>query len=185
MSAKSGRSAYVALLRAVNVGGRNRLPMSDLVAMFEEAGCREVRTYIASGNVVYSATRACAERVPRAVARAIKERFGFESPVIVRTGAEMAAAAREHPHADGAAAEKLLHVMFLEGTPAPERIRALDPRRSPGDEFEVRGREVYVRYAQGAGETKLTNTCLEKALGTAGTMRNWRTVRKLAEMAAL
>jgi uncharacterized protein (DUF1697 family) len=77
----------------------------------------------------------------------------------------------------------LLHVAFLAEKPDARRVAALDPARSPGDSFKVRGREVYLYLANGAGKTKLSNGYLESTLGTTSTMRNWRTVLKLSEMA--
>ena len=76
----------MALLRGINVGGKNMLPMGALVEFFEGAGCTEVRTYINSGNVVFAASAAAAKKVARAVEGEIEKRFGFRSPVVIRTG---------------------------------------------------------------------------------------------------
>ncbi len=180
-------STHVALLRAINVGGNNMLPMRELVEIFTEAGCADVRTYIQSGNVVFSATPACAKRIPRVVPDKIAERRGFRPPVVLRTAEEIDRAASGNPFlgagataGEGGAA---LYVVFLAEAPARGLIAALDPGRSPGDSFEVRGREIYLNLTTGAADTKLTNSYFDSKLATISTVRNWRTVLKLQEMA--
>lgn len=176
-----GPEVYVGLVRAINVGGNNKLPMADLVEIFEEAGASDVRTYIASGNVVFRATLAKAQRMSNATSKAILDRFGFQAPVIIRPAAHVARVARAHPHHAPGIEDKRLHVVFLMVAPGEERVSTLDPTRFPGDAFDVRGGEIYLRLS---ADSKLTNTYFEKTLGTSGTMRNWRTVLKLAEMSA-
>ena len=168
----------VALLRGVNVGGKNILPMKELAALFVELGCRDVRTYIQSGNVVF---RAAEPPRPEVLTARIAERFGIESPVILRTHSELAAVVTRHPFTpdpDG----KLVHVMFLSGEPDADGMAKLDPRRSPPDEFAVIGLEIYLKTPQGAGNTKLTNAYFDSKLRVISTGRNWRTVLKLLEM---
>jgi uncharacterized protein (DUF1697 family) len=170
-------------LRGINVAGKNRLAMKDLVAMFAEAGCGEVLTYIQSGNVVFRATEARASRVPAVIAATISDRLGFRAPVIMRTAGELRAIARDNPFLRPGADAEALHVMFLADRPPPGKIAGLDPKRSPPDEFEVRGREIYLRCPKGVGRSKLTNQYFDTKLSTTSTMRNWRTVLKLVEMA--
>ena len=88
-SAATGEHRYVALLRGVNVGGRNKLPMADLKDLFAAAGCAAVRTYIQSGNVVFDAAHDLAEAVPEIVTLAIRRRFGYETAVVARSGEEV------------------------------------------------------------------------------------------------
>ena len=177
-------AAYVALLRGINVGGKNLLPMRQLTEMFIEAGCAEVRTYIQSGNVVFASTPGCAKRIPQLVSRGIAERFGFRAPVLLRSADELVRVAAGNPFLGGrsGADDRSLHVAFLAEAPDQRRIAALDPNRSPGDSFKVRGREIYLRLPNGVGRTKLTNAYLESTLATTSTLRNWRTVLKLLEM---
>ena len=176
-------AAYIALLRGINVGGKNMLPMRDLTRMFDGAGCADVRTYIQSGNVVFTATPACAKRLADDVAAEVEKRFGFRPGVVLRTADEIAKVAANNPLIGEGADIRLLHVAFLAEKPDARRAAALDPARSPGDVFNVRGREVYLYLANGAGKTRLSNAYLESKLGTTSTMRNWRTVLKLSEMA--
>jgi uncharacterized protein (DUF1697 family) len=173
---------HVALLRGLNVGGKNLLPMERLARMFEALGCRAVRTYIQSGNVLFAAGAALARRVPAAVRAAIRAEVGLEVPVIVRTADELAAVARGNPFLDAGADPKTLHVAFLAEAPAPARVAALDPRRSPPDEFVVRGREIYLRLPNGVGRTRLTNAYFDSQLDTVSTLRNVNTVQKLVEL---
>ncbi len=177
---------HVALLRGINVGGKNKLLMRDLAAMFSEAGCDEVRTYIQSGNVVFRAGPALVRRVPDLVSEAIAARFGYRVPVVTRTAGELAAIIPANPF-PGVAAEvgrlSQLHVGFLADRPEAAAIDALDPDRSPPDEFVVIGREVYSYCPQGFAGTKLTTRFFESKLSTTMTARNWKTVMKLHELA--
>ena len=177
----TGELRYIALLRGVNVGGRNKLPMADLRAIFTEAGCAAVQTYIQSGNVVFEAAPGLAESLPEIVTAAIQRRFGFESAVVIRTGEELRQVVASNPF-DTTGDPRLLHVAFLGEAPSDEAVARLDPERSPQDAFVVRGRHVYLHYPNGVAGSKLTNEYLAAQLGTASTMRNWRTVLTLLEM---
>jgi uncharacterized protein (DUF1697 family) len=173
---------YVALLRGINLGGKNRLPMADLAAMCTEAGCSHVRTYIQSGNVIFTAAPGCADRLPRGLAARIEQRFGFRTSVVCRTAAELHRVATGNPFLRADVETETLHVAFLADAPGKRLIAALDPRRSPGDFFQVRGQEIYLRLPNGVARTKLTNAYFDSMLATTSTLRNWRTVLKLIEM---
>lgn len=175
-------AAYVALLRGINVGGKHCLPMKDLAALFEQAGCRAVRTWIQSGNVVFRAPASVARLAPALVERAIRERYGFAAPVIARSAAELREVVERNPFA-GAADDRHLHVVFLAAKPTAARVAALDPDRSPPDEFRVAAREIYLRCPDGIGRTRLTNAWFDAGLATVSTTRNWNTVRNLLELA--
>ena len=174
---------YVALLRGVNVGGKNMLPMKDLALVFARAGCSGVRTYIQSGNVLFNAPRAVAAGLPDLVCGRIAEQFGCRTPVLLRTVSELANVVRCNPFLEAGAQENHLHVMFLESQPDDARVAALDPDRSPPDAFTVRGREIYLQCPNGMAKTKLSNAWFDSRLATVSTGRNWRTVLKLFEMA--
>ena len=181
-AARGAAKAYVALLRGVNVGGNNLLPMRDLAKLFTAAGCDRVSTYIQSGNVVFSATADVAARVPAAVGDAVERRFGFRVPIVIRTTDELRDVIRVNPFLDRGADPSALYVAFLADAPSARSIATLDPKRSPPDAFEVRGREIYLHYAKGAGKTKLTNAYFDSKLDTISTARNWRTTQKLLEL---
>ena len=173
----------VALLRGINVGGKNLLPMTDLARLFEQAGCAGVRTYIQSGNVLFTASQARTVKLPGVIAAGIAERFGFQVPVLLRTAAELGETIRQNPFLQAGAPENWLHVLFLANQPDARRVAALDPLRSPPDAFAVRGREIYLQCPNGVGNTKLTNAYFDSRLATVSTGRNWRTVLKLFELA--
>ena len=180
-SVPGGEQRYVALLRGVNVGGKNKLPMADLRDIFAGVGCAAVQTYIQSGNVVFEAGQDLAERVPGIVTQAIRQRFGYETVVVVRSGEELRQVADSNPF-DTSGDPRFLQVAFLEDTPGAEAVSRLDPKRSPPDAFAVQGRNVYLHYPNGVARSKLTNEYLASRLQTASTMRNWRTVLTLLKM---
>ena len=176
-------ATYVALLRGINVGGKNKLPMRDLSAMFTGAGCEAVETYIQSGNVVFEAGAALAARVPTLIASGIEERFGYRVPVVVRTVEELRDIVRGNPFLSTGVDAGRLHVAFLTHVPESDRVARLDPDRSPPDVFEVRGLEIFLYYPNGLARSKLTNTYFDSRLATTSTVRNWRTVLALLTMA--
>jgi uncharacterized protein (DUF1697 family) len=174
---------YVGLLRGINVGGKNMIPMTDLVSMFAEAGCMDVRTYIQSGNVIFRAAPEECSRLPGRITAAIAKRFGYSVPLVLRTTEELASVISNNPFLRVGAAEDELHVVFLADLPAAGCVAALDPNRSPPDAFVVSGREVYLRLPNGAARTRLTNAYFDSKLATTSTGRNWRTVIKLLGLA--
>lgn len=176
-------STHVALLRGVNVGGKNRLPMKDLRAMFALAGCEAVATYIQSGNVVFKARAHLATRIPTLIASGIEERFGYRVRVLVRTLDELRDVVRANPFLGTVDDLKKLHVAFLADTPESDRVAHLDPDRSAPDAFRVRGREIFLHCPNGLARTRLTNDYFDSKLATTSTVRNWRTVLTLLKMA--
>lgn len=172
-------SVQLALLRGVNVGGKNKLPMKDLAAIFEKAGCEDVRTFIQSGNVIFTAGPKVLKGLSAGIAAEIMRRFGYTTPVILRSAEQLRAAVTSNPF-EGV--EENLHVMFLHNRPSAQQIALLEPDRSPGDRFHVLGAEIYLHLPNGAGTTKLTNAWFDSRLATISTMRNWRTVTKLIEL---
>ena len=173
---------YVALLRGINVGGKNKLPMKDLVTMFEQAGCSDVATYIQSGNVVFDAAASLAKSMPAVIHDAIAERFGYDVPVVTRTGAQVTRVLESNPF--DCVPENEVHVFFLSKKPAAAKVAALDLERSPPDELRVIGQELYLHCRTGMAKTKISNVWLDRQLGVVSTARNWRTTQKLAELAA-
>ena len=168
----------LALLRGVNVGGNNLIPMKQLAELCSKTlGWVDVSTYIQSGNVVFTSSEPKAADV---LSAAIARRFKLQIPVVTRTAKELAAVVKGNP---GPGADpKMLHVGFLSTTPTRAQVARLDPERSPGDEFKVVGAHLYLHYAAGAGKTKLTPQWIDSRLETMCTARNWRTVLTLQEM---
>jgi uncharacterized protein (DUF1697 family) len=174
---------YVALLRGINVGGKNKLPMTHLVQLFIEQGCDEVRTFIQSGNVIFNAKPEVAIVLADRITEQIAKRYAYRPPVILRTEGDMDAVVSNNPFLKRNLPEEDLHVLFLADIPKASAIGLLDSNRSPPDEFAVLGREIYLRLPNGAGTTKLTNAYFDLKLSTISTGRNWRTVTKLLELA--
>lgn len=166
----------VALLRAINVGGRNKVPMAELRSLFDGMGLGPSRTYIQSGNVFFP----CAgdpDDHATGIADAIRDRFGLEVPVVTRTVEALRAARDADPFPQAERSER--HVAFLDRLPSPEAVAQLDPDRSPGDHFAVVGREIHLWLASGMGNTKLGMDWFERRLGVKATARNWRTLEVL------
>ena len=175
---------HVALLRGINVGGRNKLPMRELAAIFADAGCTDVTTYIQSGNVVFQASAELAHRIPKLMTDGIAERFDLRVPVVTRSAAEFDQVVAGNPYLEIEPDFTRLHVAFLADHPTEAAVNALDPDRSPPDAFELHGREVYLHLPNGAARSKLTNAFFDSKLGTTSTARNWRTVLKLHDLTA-
>ncbi|MFT4157639.1 MAG: DUF1697 domain-containing protein [Microbacterium sp.] len=174
------------LLRAVNVSGRNRVPMAELRRLLQERiGLAGVSTYIASGNVICDVDADGDLDGVRAEVRAlISAEFGVDTPVIARTHAALLSALAANPFPD-ATQDRMLHAMFLEGQARDGAIAALEPRLSAGERVALVGDELWIDYGEnGVHGTKLTKEVLDRALGVAGTARNLRTVRALAELTA-
>lgn len=165
---------YVALLRAVNVGGTSTLPMSELKTICEGLGFADVQTYIQSGNVLFRSNLAEGE-VRRRLEEALAARMGKAPGVILRSRRELETVLAEAPFPD--AKPNFLLVTFL---PEPPAAGALDKLVAPdGEEVQIHGREIYIHYPNGSGRSKLKLPALKP-----GTARNLNTVCKLAEMAA-
>lgn len=169
-------SRYVALVRGINVGSTRKVPMKDLVRLFEEAGCRDVRSYIQSGNVVFSA--ASARKAVASVCMAGEKQFGFPITMMVRTAEEMDAVIEANPFAGD---EAVTHVVFLSEEPDAAQVASLERERFIPDEFAVKGREIYLKLPNGVGRAKLP-VYIGSRVKTPGTARNWRTVTTLAGM---
>ena len=174
-------NGWVALLRGINVGGRNTVPMAGLRALVEDAGGDAVSTYIQSGNLIF--THASRDRAALAVtlAAAVEEGYGVKSTVVLRSFAEIAAIARAEPFGPD---NSQTHVAFLEREPDPKAVRALAELDVAPDEIVVTGSEAYLHYPNGVSGSKLTPALLERRLGVPGTASNWRTVTQLATMAS-
>ncbi len=175
-------STVIALLRAINVGGRNKLPMAELRTLLGELGHSEIRTYIQSGNAVFHSSSEDLGAVSRQLSSAILERFGLVVPVIARTPSQLVHVAEHCPFAADAD-PKHLSVVFLDGTPTAEAVASADRSTYLPDTFEVVGDVVYLHVPTGLGRTKLTLPWLQRRLKVTGTARNWRTVHKLIDMA--
>jgi uncharacterized protein (DUF1697 family) len=177
-------TVFVAMLRGVNVGGRSSLPMADLRRITESCGHADVRTYIQSGNVVFSTQgRPSAAKVATELRRKIAAQTSVDPDVAVRTSAQMDKVVAGNPFLTDGADPSHLHVVFLIDDTRPAAVRELDLARYSPEALVVRGNEVYLYLPNGIGRSKLAAD-LARQRDAVGTARNWRTVTKLAEMAA-
>ncbi|MGO4222313.1 DUF1697 domain-containing protein [Lysobacter sp. TAF61] len=167
-------ATYIALLRAVNVGGTGKLPMETLRAMCGAAGFKNVRTYIASGNVVFD-TAGTAAKAKAALESALERHAGKPVGVVIRTGAEMAQVLADNPFPE--AAPNRAVAIFLDAAPPADTLAAV--RHRTEEELALGTREIYVHYGEGMASSKLVIPAAK-----AGTARNLNTVAKLAAMAA-
>ena len=175
-------TTYVAMLRGINVSGRNKLSMEDLRAIVAAAGAKDVRTYIQSGNAVFTSRRSPATLV-EAVENDLEIALGSKVAVLVRTKEELEAVIGANPFVARGVDPKVLHVTFMGGIPDGKAVESVKGKRADADEFQVVGRQVYLFCPNGYGTTKLTNTFLEKKFGSPATTRNWTTVTKLVALA--
>jgi uncharacterized protein (DUF1697 family) len=172
-------TVMVALLRGVNVGGRNTLAMADLRKIAEECGLGEVRTYIQSGNLVCTSVETSTEIVGDELRRAIAAHTDVRPNVIVRTRDELAAVVQQNPFARKDPAH--LHVVFIGGTDEAS-LGSVDAAAYAPEEAAVVGQHLYLYLPSGIGRSKLAADLARKS-GPSGTTRNWRTVIKLLELA--
>ncbi len=176
------------LLRGVNVGGSNKLPMKDLCAMVVDLGFDDVSSYIQSGNVVLRSDREPAD-IAAAIRAGITDRFGFTCALTLRTRSQMAAVIESSPFAAGAADVGHLHVTFLipptTGAEARDAVATLDLSSYAPEELQVIGDEIHLHLPGGMGRSRLA-VDVAKRKSVSGTTRNWRTVNELAaRLAAL
>ena len=171
----------IALLRAINVGGR-MLPMAELRAICADLGWRNVRTYIASGNVLFDAEGSAAAN-EAALEAAIAARFPFKVPVVVRTATQWAAYPGSNPFPDAARdAPNRLLMLLSKRPPAAAAEDAIAARAAAGERVRRAGEALWIHFPEGSGTSKLTPSAIDKAIGSPSTSRNYRTVVKLKEM---
>lgn len=176
---------YVALLRAINLAGKNKVGMADLRELCDGLGFEETRTLLQSGNLVLRAG-AGAGALERLLHEETKKKLGVETDFFVRTTKEWEQVLANNPYPNHAKRDPgHLLVVFLKNSPDKRQAAALDEAIVGRETARVDGRHAYIYYPDGVGTSKLTNAKIEKSLGTRGTARNWNTVTKLASMLAI
>jgi uncharacterized protein (DUF1697 family) len=173
----------VAFLRAVNVGGRNRVAMTALRELLEGLGYGEVETHLQSGNAVFDAPGGTPGETAQEIEGALAERLHVAARVLVRSAAELERAIAGNPLADLATDPARMLVTFLSQAPEGEAAEGLVAADFEPDVFAFGEREVYVWCPEGLNATKLSNAFWEKRLGVVATGRNWRTVTRMLELA--
>ena len=176
-------TAFVSLFRAINVGGRSQVRMSELKELHESLGLRDVLPYIQSGNVVFTSDDADVASVPqlqKLIEDSFESKFGFHSQVFIRSSAELKDIIDKNPIPNQESREsKWVAVMFLAACPSDTAQQELLTTYIGPEELFFSGKELYLYYPNGIGRSKLTNGLIEKKLKTFGTARNWNTILKL------
>ena len=171
---------YIALLRGINVSGHNMIKMDELKRVLGELDFTGIRTYIQSGNIVFGSNSDVPAVLAAGIAGKIRERFGFEVPVVIRTLQELDTISKSNPFLrDGNLDAGKMHVTFLPELPDPERTEKIMEYNFPPDEFAINGKEIYLYCPDGYGRTKLTPQFFESKLKISTTTRNWKTILTL------
>jgi uncharacterized protein (DUF1697 family) len=173
----------IALLRAVNVGGRS-IAMADLKAMFDALGFANARTLLQSGNVVFESGRKTGPALESLLESETAKRLGVECDYLVRSAAQWSALVAANPFAAEARRDPgHLVVMPLKAAPGKQQVAALQAAIQGSETARAKGQALYIFYPDGQGRSKLTISMIEKKLGTRGTCRNWNTTLKLLALA--
>jgi len=172
---------YIALFRGINVGGRNTLPMKDLVARLEDLGCEDVKTYIQSGNAVFRHRELDGPGLAARISAAISQNYGFQPDVLLLTTDRLERAVASNPFPDAESDPSRLHLLFLATPVESPDTGAIEKLRAENERFAVTTDVAYLHAPDGIGRSRLAAR-LERALGVAATGRNWRSVGKILEM---
>jgi uncharacterized protein (DUF1697 family) len=172
---------YIALFRGINVGGNNTLPMLELVAVLEDLGLSNIKTYIQSGNVVFQSEKINSVKLSQKICAAIEKRRGFMVQVIILNVNELKNAIAANPFTEIAAEPNTLHCFFLSSLPENPNLKALESFKKDSEQFRLIDKVFYLYAPEGVGRSKLAMK-VEQTLGVAVTARNWRTVSKIMEI---
>ncbi|WP_404451536.1 DUF1697 domain-containing protein [Virgibacillus necropolis] len=173
-------TTYIALLRAINLGKRNKIKMAELRELLVSMDLKNVQTYIQSGNVIFD-SEVNAEHLTQQLEQEIQSTFGFPVPVILRTATELEQIIRSCPYSfENLTEGESIHVSFLAELPSQEKIDQLTDFNNEIDEYQINAKEVYMYFGQNLHKSKLPNHL--KKLDVPATLRNWKTVMKLSEM---
>jgi uncharacterized protein (DUF1697 family) len=179
--ARSTITRYAVLLRGVNVGARNSLPMAELRAMLGKLGCSDVKTYVQSGNAVFG-TRLPAAELSQAIEGALERFMGRPVVTTLRTRAQLTAIVGGNPFARVATNPACLCVTFLSHAPTKSEVAPLHAQDFQPELFQIAGKEIYTWHPSGQGRSPLAGALGKLPLRGTVTTRNWNTVRKLLEM---
>lgn len=176
--------AVIAMLRAVNLAGHNRVRMDALCALCSSLKLRDPRTYVQSGNVVFQTAELDLAKVARRIEDGMERDFGFRTHVIVRNAAEMRDVVARNPFAKRRDVESAkLIVLFFAEKPGADAREKLKSAKANKEELHLDGRELYIHFPDGMGRSKVSTSGIERMLKVPGTGRNWNSVTKLLEMA--
>jgi|SRR5690606_38702857 len=173
---------YIALLRGINVGGHKKIKMANLKKMFESLGCKEVVTYVQSGNIVFKSPGTNALDLEKRIGKGIMETFGWEVPVLVKTKMELIGIMGNNPYGDDGEADSTYFVL-LQTPPKKMLIDAVRQISYENEIFIITPSCVYLKCKKGYGNAKCNNNFFEVKLKVPATTRNYKTMAKLLELA--
>ncbi|MFT4661403.1 MAG: hypothetical protein ACI9AT_001030 [Ulvibacter sp.] len=173
---------YVAILRGINVGGHRKLLMAGLKTHLTKVGLKNVSTYIQSGNVSFESDLKPNE-IENLITFTIKNKYGYNVPVIVRNHKELLALVNGNPYLNSVGGQiELLYVTFFKSVPEKDKVTAFNELTFDGDEFSLMDQHAYLKYMTKSSNSKLSNNIMESRLKVTCTSRNWKTCLKLLEM---
>ncbi|HNS43117.1 MAG TPA: DUF1697 domain-containing protein [Taishania sp.] len=177
-------NTYIAILRGINVSGQKIIKMDALRQLFENSGFSNVRTYIQSGNVLFSSEQTNTSELEQLIATQIEKEFGFQVPVLILTHLELQQIVENNPFLnDETKNPAFLHITFLASTPVEDAIDQLTIKKAEQEAFLLTQNALYLYCPNGYGNTKLTNNFIESKLKVQATTRNWKTTLELLKMA--
>ncbi len=175
-------NTYIALLRGINVGGKNSLTMNELVAILEDIGAKRVRTYIQSGNAVFQNAEKTSSQLSKELTAEIKKLRGFEPQALILTLEAINRATAKNPFPDAEDDPSNLHLGFLASAPKNPDLERLNNLRKESEQFHLTDEVFYLYAPEGVGTSRLVKNS-ERLLGVPIIDRNWRTVCKVKELA--
>jgi uncharacterized protein (DUF1697 family) len=177
-------TTFIALLRGINVGGHQKVAMADLRALAAGLGFADPRSVLQSGNLVFQAGARPTGPLEQRLERETEKRLHLQTDFIIRTGAEWKAVIARNPFPEPAARDPShLVVVFFKDPPKAADVAALQAAIAGREVFRADGRQAYITYPDGIGDSRLTNALIERTLRVRGTARNWNTVMKLGALA--
>ena len=175
-------SVFIALLRGINVGGKNIVPMAELRAALTSAGLQSVKTYIQSGNVVFASRTSSPAKLQATIQGTLDKHFDVKPSVMILTSVELEAAISVNPYADRDIQANCVHLYFLDARPAGDAVEAACTLAASSEEFQIVGNVFYLFAPDGVARSKLASRA-ERTLGVGATARNLRSSRKILELA--
>ncbi len=174
---------YIALIRGINVGGHKRVPMAGLRALLSKEGLENVQTYIQSGNVIFQSSEENKEKLESKIHNAIKNQFGFEVPILIKTTEELQQIFDDCPFPE----EKKINSYFtmLHDMPSEDLVKMASEKVYEGEEYQIIKGCIYFYYEKGYGQAKFNMSFFERKLKTTATARNYKTMVKLIAMSSV
>ncbi len=175
---------FISILRGINVGGHNTVKMDALRKLLTDLGFINVQTYIQSGNIIYQSKRLTTGKINEIIENSIKQKFGFDVPVITLTLEELIKISESNPFTkDKTKDASFFHVTFLSDKSKSEDVNKIKENDFKPDEFKEMDKAIYLYCPNGYGKTKLSNSFFEKKLNVSATTRNWKITNELISIA--